>query len=424
MVIDVARKGQATLLGMGRQTFHPQPTSPTQPFLLGLCVILAAAAPLCLFLGLRGFAPVIGIGGLLCLPWARLTRADWNGALILAGLVLWAAVSLAWSPAPNLHAPHTAKALSRFTILHLAVQLVCCTAFVTALRRMEGRRARNALGWIAMGVIFVLPLLIEEGLSQVALYQKLLALAHQPARLDWLVALMAQGAYVVAVLAWPLGVALFQRQWRLLSVVPAAFVPLSMVVMRGVAPSIALVVGLASFILVIRAGPRAIKGLAIATAAHILTTPLVFLTVDHLHLYDRFKTQLAPSWAARLQIWGFIAERLFHDPWRGAGLDASRTFPGVVPLHPHNAPLQLWYELGLPGALLGTLFWLWLWRRIGDCVRRDRLFGATAAATATAYLTISAVSFGLWQEWWLCIGAFAMVLCILLGKALAPEDPP
>jgi O-antigen ligase len=146
------------------------------------------------------------------------------------------------------------------------------------------------------------------------------------------------------------------------------------------------------------------------------------LAVDRTGLYGHAKAGLWPSWAERLRIWGFVAERWAEHPLRGAGLDASRTFGEAIPLHPHNGPLQLWFELGLPGAVLGTLFWFWLWGRIGDCTRRDRLAGATAAATATVYLTISSVSFGQWQEWWLCVGAFAMALCVLLGKTLVPAD--
>jgi O-antigen ligase len=159
------------------------------------------------------------------------------------------------------------------------------------------------------------------------------------------------------------------------------------------------------------------------TAAGMMLAPLLVLAADRAGLYAHVKTDLAPSWSDRLRIWGFVAERWAEHPLRGAGLDASRTFPQVVPLHPHNGTLQLWFELGLPGALLGALFWLWLWRRIGDCAARSRLHGATAAATATVYLTISSVSFGLWQEWWLCVGSFAAALCVLLGKTLGGAPP-
>jgi hypothetical protein len=49
-------------------------------------------------------------------------------------------------------------------------------------------------------------------------------------------------------------------------------------------------------------------------------------------------------------------------------------------------------------------------------VPEDRLAAAIMAATAAAYLTIGAISFGVWQEWWLALGAFALAVCALLLK--------
>ena len=147
--------------------------------------------------------------------------------------------------------------------------------------------------------------------------------------------------------------------------------------------------------------------------------PFAMLAADHLQLYAHLEHRAPPSWSDRLHMWTFIAERSFATPLRGAGLDASRTFPGVIFLHPHNGTMQLWYELGVPGAALGILFWLWLWRRIGERAEHDRLSAATATGALVVYLTIGSLSFGLWQEWWLCLGALAMALCLLLGKMLA-----
>jgi O-antigen ligase len=392
-------------------------SAPVHGFLLGLCMVLGVATPLCLFLGVRGFAPVVGIAGLLCIPWARPHVKDWTGVLVLVVLAVWAVVSVAWSPAPNLHLPHSAKALSRLTFLHLAIQLICCTALITALRRLDRAGAAKALGWIAWGLFPALLLLTEEGFSHAALYPKLLALFHQPGKPFWEVVELSVGGYVVAILAWPLGVAMYSQGHPRLALIPAAFVPLSMVLMRGAAPTVALAVSLPIFLLALRRGPAAIKIMGAVTAVYMLATPLVMLALDRLGVFARLRGVLPPSWSDRLRIWAFVAEHIRAAPLRGAGLDASRTFPGVVLLHPHNAPLQLYYELGLPGALLGALFWLWLWRRIADVAQRDRLVGAAAAATAAAYLTISAVSFGLWQEWWLCVGAFALTLCLLLATA-------
>jgi O-antigen ligase len=394
-----------------------------QRFLLGLCAVLAASAPLCLYLGVRGFAPVVGIAGLLCLPQARLSRRDLNGTLILIALTVWAALSIVWSPAPNLREFASARAFSHFTIGHMVLLLAFCPALVTALGRLDAEASRRALGWIACGFLVAAPVLIGEGLTGIKLYPLLLAFAHQRIRLDHLIADLAQAGYVVAVMAWPLGVALFRQGRPRLALALAAFTPISMLVLRGVAPTVALVIGLASFLLVLQRGARGGFVLAVLTAIYLLAVPLVMLAVDHFKLYADLKALLPPSWSERLRIWGFVAEQLARTFPLGAGLDASRTFPLIIPLHPHSAPLQIWYELGLPGGILQIWFWLWLWRRISDCARRDRLYGATAAATATAYLSVSAVSFGAWQAWWLAVGGLAMALCVLLGKALAPPAP-
>lgn len=390
-----------------------------QRLLLVLGAVLALAAPLCLFFGERGFAPVVGIAGLLCIPWARPAPEDWRGVAILAVLVLWAAISVAWSPAPNLHLPHTFKALSRFTVLHLALQLALSTAFVTALGRLEGPGARRVLGWMAIGFLIVPALLIEEGLTGAKLFQALPALIGQPRREQWLPADLAQGSYVTAVVTWPLGVALWRRRLPLLALALAAMAPLTLVVLRGLAPTLALAISLPVFALALWGGRWGVRLLGAATAGYMLVAPLVMLAAARAGVYGRLGAEAWPSWAERPRIWTFVAERwATGHPFRGAGLDASRTFPDVVPLHPHNGALQLWFELGLPGAVLGALFWLWLWGRIGECAERNRLQGAAAAGAATVYLVIGSISYGLWQEWWLCVGAFAMGLCILLGKTL------
>jgi O-antigen ligase len=207
-----------------------------------------------------------------------------------------------------------------------------------------------------------------------------------------------------------------QGRWRW-ALAMAAFVPMSLLLLRGAAPTVGLLFSLPVFFLVLRYGRPALLALMIVNVVYILATPLGMLAVDHLGLYASLRGHLPPSWGERLRIWSFVAERFTLHPFRGAGLDSSRVFPDIVPLHPHNAPLQLWFELGLPGALLGAAFWAWLWRRIGERADQDRLTTAVASATAAVYLTISAVGFGLWQEWWLCVGALAIVLCILFGNA-------
>ena len=75
--------------------------------------------------------------------------------------------------------------------------------------------------------------------------------------------------------------------------------------------------------------------------------------------------------------------------------------------------MQLWLELGLPGALLGAALALLLG---GAAARSPRPAVATAvlaAASVTAML-----SFGAWQEWW--VGAELMALAAV--AALPARD--
>src|SRR5262249_32134549 len=83
---------------------------------LGLFRPLAVFSGAAMFFGVRAFAPVVGLAGLMAAPLSLRAKKDWTGFSILAALIAWAALSILWSPAPNLHEVASAKALSRFTI--------------------------------------------------------------------------------------------------------------------------------------------------------------------------------------------------------------------------------------------------------------------------------------------------------------------
>ena len=132
----------------------------------------------------------------------------------------------------------------------------------------------------------------------------------------------------------------------------------------------------------------------------------------------------------RLLIWRFAGDRIAEHPLIGWGLDSSRMVPGgkeqarqwqdLMPLHPHNAALQLWLELGLPGAALFALLVSLLWWRLADAAWPP-LYTAAAGGGLTAALVILFEAYGVWQEWWLGALALMLFLVLVMGRAAKPE---
>jgi len=130
------------------------------------------------------------------------------------------------------------------------------------------------------------------------------------------------------------------------------------------------------------------------------------------------RAALPESWDIRLEIWQFTGDQLSEKPWMGWGLDAGRvidaeaevrgTVQNLLPLHPHNAPLQVWLETGAFGAVLVALAIVLLGGRIAGAPRLSRLQAAAIAWVATAYFVFIFFSYGVWQEWHMAALAVAI----------------
>jgi O-antigen ligase len=146
-----------------------------------------------------------------------------------------------------------------------------------------------------------------------------------------------------------------------------------------------------------------------------------------------------PSAAHRLEIWSFVAEHIRQRPIAGWGLDAARRLPGgtaqviihhcdeadrpdgialsseALPLHPHNAVLQVWLELGGVGVALGFgPLILAIWHALRCPAWRTRSVQAMIAATIAAAVSVGLISFGIWQEWFLS-GLFIATAFVVLS---------
>lgn len=389
---------------------------PSGRYLLGVWILVAALTPLVGFFGARGFAPEVGIAGFLCLPLVRLRLAGAAGLILFGLLVEWALISALWSPAPL---PQDLKQFGRFTGLHLAQELLFSGGLIIAARALSAERARKALTWLGAGLLVLIAALVVESVTDAWLLGALQDLIGQKSKVShWTLRTVAQGDYAVVMLFWPVSVSLWSGGRKRLAAAFAGGAILVAGLLRLDSPAAALVTSAAVFGLVIWLGRPAVIGALVVAVAQTLALPWLLRAWSQDGAFAALRSHLPASWAARVDIWTFASARMTEKPLFGWGLDASRTFKDHIPLHPHDGPLQLWFELGAIGAVLGALIWAFIFWRFAEAAPRRRLYAAAGCATAWSTLVVGDFSFGLWQEWWICLVALAFAACALLSRQL------
>lgn len=374
----------------------------------GVAVVVAAAAPVVAYVGNLGFAPLMALAGAASLPAAAGARGGRSAPLsVLLGVAVLAAASYGWGVVRPADFPRYG-AVEALTALKLLLQLALYGAFVTAAAALSPAQERRAVLVLAVGFTIMCALLLAEALGGATLYQWIKREAHQATRPDLARRNVARAAYAAVLVLWPAVLALRARRWGWVAAVLGGELLAAAVLLQVDAPVAALAASGGAFLLVLRAGPGAARAIGAGAAALTAFAPVLALWLTRLPGAGGHVGGLAKaSWAARVAVWRFTAERIAERPLTGWGLDASRAFPGNIPLHTHDLALQVWLELGAAGAALAAAFW---WLVFEGCARlraRDPALGATATGAATAYLVVGALSFGAWQEWWLALGALA-----------------
>ena len=361
----------------------------------------ALAAPLG-YLAPLGLASLVALVGLLCLPAVRITDVDRPAAIILFAALIWAAVSTTWSPY------HPSK-LGNTTILKLALELPLFWSAISAGRRADPRLRALALGIMAWGCMLFGVVLIVEAATRGAIY-KALHVAYGPIRADLAESNVGHSTQVLG-LIWPLAALGATRALR-------PWFALAMVLGTGAAAlafgydssMLGLVLAPVAALAIWRWPSGAPRLMALAAAGLFLLTPLAVWAVRHFFDYEAIRQALPKTDSMRLGYWSHAIDWIRERPLRGWGLDASRAFgPGIV-LHPHNNPLQIWLELGAIGAVAAAAFWGVVLSRLSRPA--PDLATAATAACAAAYLLFG-VNFGVWQDWWLALGALVAMLAVM-----------
>jgi O-antigen ligase len=274
---------------------------------------------------------------------------------------------------------------------------------------------------LAYGTVALAAIAALDSLGGAAIYQKLHALTGEAIRPDLAMVKVSLSTYVLALLFWPAALILSRLSRFALVWVLAAGMIVTSVVCSSDACLVALAAGGVVWLLVRRFGRTAAKVLVGLVAAPFVAAPLAVLIGVETGVIAWLHKLVPASWDSRLNIWTFAAHHIQSHPFRGWGLDASRSFGPAIPLHTHNAQLQLWLELGAIGAALAGVFFCWLAYGVVRLCERSRAEAAMAAAALVSYLVIGGLSFGVWQEWWLALGALTLIACGLARSLAEPQ---
>ncbi len=345
-------------------------------------------------------------------------------AVVFALAVGWSGTTVLWAVVPG-------ESLSK--LWALAAVFLGTVALTARGRRFAGRDlalVRTGL-WLGLGAALLL--IVVDGLLGWHLLRWVRNDYEAPSQ--QLYVAHTRGMAVFALMLWPAVLAAAPRPSWLppLLAAPPLFAAGLMVNSRSAL--VALCLGFGAWLLALALPRHGARAIAVAGLLAVLAYPLaITAALDAFAPADRAHISANMSVNHRFIIWEYAGTRALERPLLGHGLNSSRSLPGGrvevpllpgpdapfgerISLHPHSAPLQLWLELGLPGAALGgALVFLVFWR-VGRIP--DRHVQALAAGQAMTAFAIASLSYGLWQTWWLAAMALAAMFMIIQLSRLA-----
>jgi O-antigen ligase len=351
--------------------------------------------------GALGVPVLICLAGALSLRPSLLRQAVENRPLALMALLGFLALSIASAAWSDYGALRQAAKIAVLVPLGLLF-----TAAAAADRRLT-----RAAGVAAFAILAIL-------LAVEALWSLPLNRAAQPETASGeLLRNVSRGATLLLALTFPAAATLMARGGRtwsrlgLLALAAGGFISLQF---GQFANTLAFAAGLIAFFTAFAAPRLAVWSTIAVLLAWLLAAP--FATPFISSYFD--PAQLPYSWNARLEIWSYICERIREQPWIGHGLDAARAHEPQVPVHPHSASLQIWFETGVLGALFAATLFIVRGRALARGAGGNRPAAAAAAGALAALGVVANLSYNLWAEWWL---AAFFVAAGMAGALLTPR---
>ena len=383
------------------------------------CLVLP---PLSVFAQRGVVALLLVVAGSACfVVWRaerRLPVPDRAITMAFGVLLLWCAVASFWG-----------FDVVRSLILALRIGVIFAAGLLlSAIACRLDHGIRKKLGdWLLAGISISLVLTAVELAFGYPFFEVVTGLSSDRADLDYR---LNRGATAMAMLVWPAVALLWHR-----GVVVGAMILLTVVaVMLSLMTSGAAVVGaIAGGFTALVAVTHRKAGRVVIVSVMVLALAGMSLAAQEIYRRDWQNAEwLSGSAQHRVDIWNNTARLIEQKPLTGWGFDAARAFTKMdpsrdrgswqmMPLHPHNAPLQILVELGAVGAVI-VLVLLWLLAgRLEGLPKSSRI---CSQALFVSTLAIAGTAYGLWQNQWLAMMFSAALLIPLTSPALAKNPAP
>jgi hypothetical protein len=380
--------------------FHDPAADAAKLLFIVAFAILFVAAPLAAAISRQAIYSLLPIGAILTLAAASLsvetngmevagTRLSTLTALTGFCLVLWAALSMIWTPFPAEAGVRVVKGI-------VTAILVIAAASVLASRSVGADALILPGGLAATACAVVLVSLIgAPGAAQVE--------PDGTTTLD-------RAAIALVLLVWPgLGV-LTLRGLPAAAGALAAAVAIAVFAARLPVGVLALGAGALAYSAARLRRGRTRFVLGIFFAALILECPLIPLAVKLLGGNG------LPDYLVPVKIWGDIVAADGARLLTGHGLDtATRGIAyGYLPARtPRSLLFEIWYELGIVGAALAALFTYRIFMALG---RAPRLIAPYLLAGLTTGLMVTILGLGTAQVWWLTLVGLDVLAFAITAK--------
>lgn len=387
------------------------PVAALEPLWISIIAVLAAAAAI---LGSAGRG-----------EWPRLHRTlTW----LLTAFVVWGAISAVWSIAPDRSVSQSAR------LLLVAIGTTFLLSAALSLD-LAGRKILEAflIVGVALGLLFMLFEFATGGI----VHGVLNSFEKNPVQNLFE---LNRASSVVSIITWVVIIPV----WRRFGWIGAAIlILLTIFIVTNLQPSspvLSMIVVAGLFPLAWHLRRLSILMLSAAIASTLISIPFIAaLTPIITRLIQNFGFSEF-SLLHRLAIWEFASQRVLIQPVFGWGLDSSRILGtgnsvgikdapemaartvDALPLHPHNALLQVWLELGAVGALLFSGFFIYSLFIASRYIKGNLEFAAVFSVIATIFVNAQ-LSFGIWQGWWLTFICLVVAITTALVRNESNSRP-